>query len=104
MCRAISTATGLNYSSVNKLLTLTASHYGCDRLCVCCYHHLLEDILGYKRHTCRNGETVADVAEMYPDEKILIRINAHLTSSVKGTILDIWDCSQKPVDCFWLVK
>jgi hypothetical protein len=44
------------------------------------------------------------VAEMYPDEKILIRINAHLTSSVKGTILDIWDCSQKPVDCFWLVK
>ena len=104
VCRAISTATGLNYGAVDKLLSLTAFCYGCDRLCVCCYHNLLEDILGYERHTCRDGETVGEIAKAYPNDKLLIRIEAHLTSSVKGTVYDIWDCSDKEVDCYWIVK
>lgn len=104
VCRAISTATGLNYEAVDRLLSLTAECYLCDKLCVCCYHNLLEDILGYRRHTCHNGETVEDIARQHPHDKILIRINSHLTSSIKGTIYDIWDCSQKEVDCYWIVK
>lgn len=104
MCRAISTATGLNYNAVDKLLTLTATCYACDKLCVCCYHNLLEDILGYERYVCKYGETVEDIALQHPDEKVLIRIEAHLTSSIKGTIYDIWDCSNKLVDCYWIVK
>lgn len=104
VCRAISTATGLNYGAVNNLLDLTASCYMCEKLCVCCYHNLLEEILGYERHTCMNGETVEDIAYKHPKEKVIIRIDAHLTSSIKGTIYDIWDCSQKLVDCFWIVK
>ena len=104
VCRAISTATGLNYNAVNNLLALTASCYLCEKLCVCCYHNLLEDILGYERYMCYNGETVEEIANSYPNDKLLIRINAHLTSSVKGTIYDIWDCSDKEVDCYWIVK
>ena len=104
VCRAISTATGLNYEAVDKLLTLTSYGYECDKLCVCCYHNLLEDILGYERFTCKKGETVEDIARVHPNYKVLIRIDAHLTSSIKGTIYDIWDCSQKEVDCYWIVK
>lgn len=104
VCRAISTATGLNYEAVNKLLDLTAVCYDCEKLCVCCYHNLLEDILGYERHVCMNGETVEDIAYKHPQEKMLIRIDSHLTSSIKGTIYDIWDCSDKLVDCYWIVR
>jgi hypothetical protein len=103
VCRAISTATGLNYEAVNNLLSLTASCYMCEKLCVCCYYNLLENILCYKRYTCYNGETVEDIAKKHCREKVLIRIDAHLTSSIKGTIYDIWDCSQKEVDCYWII-
>jgi hypothetical protein len=104
VCRAISTATGLNYDAVDRLLELTARTYGCDKLCVCCYHNLLEDILGYKRRNCYSGEAVEDIVNRHPHDKLLIRIDAHLTSSIKGTIYDIWDCTQRPVDCYWIIK
>lgn len=104
VCRAISTATGLNYNAVNNLLNLTSREYNCSKLCICCYHNLLEDILGYIRVDCFAGETVEQVARKHPDDKLLIRIDSHLTSSIKGTILDIWDCSKKFVDCYWVVK
>jgi hypothetical protein len=104
VCRAISTATGLNYEAVNRLLGLTASWYQCDKLCVCCYHNLLERVLGYSRQTCINGETVEQIAKNHPQDKVIIRIEGHLTSSIKGTVVDIWDCTDKPVDCYWIVK
>lgn len=103
VCRAISTATGLNYEAVDRLLELTAGEYQCDKLCLCCYHNLLEDILGYARISCAGGETVGDIARAFPRDKVVIRIKEHLTTSIKGTILDIWDCSNKKVDCFWIV-
>lgn len=104
VCRAISTVTDIDYDIVNKLLELTARAYGCDKLCVCCYHNLLEDIFGYGRYTCMDGETVEDIAAKHPKEYLLIRIDSHLTCSIKGIIPDIWDCSGKLVDCFWVVK
>lgn len=103
VCRAISTATGLCYDAVNNLLKLTASEYDCDKLCVCCYHNLLEDILCYPRVECDFDQTVNEVASRYPKNKLIIRVNEHLTSSINGTILDIWDCSQELVDCFWII-
>lgn len=51
-----------------------------------------------------NGETVEDIAEKYPNDRVIIRIDSHLTCSIKGIIPDIWDCSDKLVDCFWIVK
>lgn len=103
VCRAISTATGLNYQAVDNLLQLVADAYGCDKLCICCYHNLLEKILCYERITCNNYETVEYVAKCYPRDTLLVRIDGHLTSIVKGNILDIWDCSKEYVDCYWFV-
>lgn len=103
VCRAISTATGLNYEAINNLLELTAYNFGCDKLCVCCYNNLLEKVLCYQKISCTNGETVEDIAREFPQDKMIIRIEGHLTSSIKGTILDIWDCGLKKVDCFWIV-
>lgn len=104
VCRAISTATGLCYEAVNNLLSITSERYECEELCVCCYHKLLEDVLCYPREECDFKKTVEEVAFNYPKNTLIIRVDAHLTSSINGTILDIWDCSEELVDCFWIVK
>jgi hypothetical protein len=85
------------------LLKLTANKYNCDKLCVCCYNNLLEDILKYERFDCDFETTVKDVAEQNTKNKLIIRVNEHLTCSIYGTVLDIWDCSDELVDCFWIV-
>ena len=103
VCRAISTAIGLCYDAVNNLLTLIAKEYGCDKLCVCCYSNLLEDVLCYERHSCRFRKTVAEVAAEHSKNKVIIRVDQHLTVAVYGNVLDIWDCSDEPVDCYWIV-
>lgn len=102
--RAISTATGLKYEAVTNLLELSAEQYKCEKLCVCCYHYLLENILCYKPHYCTMGETVGNVAERYKDSKVIIRIAGHLTCSVMGEVLDIWDCTRKEADIYWVVN
>ena len=103
VCRAISTATGLKYEAVVNLLELTADENDCDKLCVCCYDYLLSDTLCYRRFDCDFKCTVSEVATKYPRNKLIIRVNAHLTSSIFGTILDIWDCSDELVDCYWII-
>lgn len=103
VCRAIGTVTGLHYDTVNNLLDLTAKKYNCKKLCVCCYHNLLENILGYTRIKCDFKQTVKEVVAKNPNNKLIIRVDAHLTSAINGTILDIWDCSDELVDCFWIV-
>lgn len=104
VCRAVSTATNLKYDAVDNLLNLTAHMNDCETLCVCCYNFLLEDILEYRRVECDFKYTVNDIAEKYPDDRVIIRIKEHLTTSINGTILDIWDCSDYFVDCYWIVK
>jgi hypothetical protein len=104
VCRAISTVTGLHYEAVDNLLNITANEYKCEKLCVCCYDNLLEDILCYPRKDCDFQQTVAEVSANYPRSKLIIRVDAHLTASIYGTVLDIWDCSQELVDCFWIVE
>lgn len=104
VCRAISTAAGLNYRTVNKMLNLVAQVYSCDKLCVNCYQHLLSNIFDYTCHYCNFEYTVQDIAESRSDDTLIIRVKGHLTCSVKGKILDIWDCSEKLVDCYWVVE
>ena len=104
VCRAISTATGIDYYAVENLLEETAKKYKCEKLCVCCYHNLLEDKFGYKCQYCKDGEKVQDIAKAYLGDKVIIRIHEHLTCSINGIIPDIWDCSKENVDCFWVVK
>lgn len=104
VCRAISTATGLKYQAVENLLELTSDNYSCDMLSLGCYHNLLDNILCYKSYFCKNGETVNDIATAYKDKRLLIRIKGHLTCSLYGTVVDIWDCTDKKVDVFWVVE
>lgn len=104
VCRAISTATGLCYEAVDNLLGLTADAYVCEKLCVCCYHKLLENVLCYSRVDCGFRKTVEQIAEELPRNKVIIRVDAHLTTSIYGNILDIWDCSEELVDCYWVVS
>lgn len=49
-------------------------------------------------------DTVADISMKYKNYRVIIRIKAHLTSSIYGKIEDTWDCSDYFVDCFWLVQ
>lgn len=101
--RAITKATGLPYYEIRELLVKNAKINDCDELCVSCYDNLLEDYFGYERHDCNFRFTVQEVADMYAENVVLIRVNGHLTVAVKSTIYDIFDCTNKKVDCFWVV-
>ena len=104
VCRAISVASGIPYKAVNLLLKATADENDCDSLCVCCYHKLLENVLGYRVIFPKSRKTVADIAEEYKNNILIIRINGHLTSCIYGTCVDIWDCTKEKVDCFWIIS
>lgn len=101
--RAIKTGLGLEYETVAKLLELSAEHNHCDKLCVCCYHFLLEDVFGLPVRYCKYDKTVGDIARAYPNNKCIIRIDGHLSCSINGVINDLWDCSHKLVDCYWII-
>lgn len=101
--RAISLASGLGYDETQNKLYHISELLGCEKLCVCCYQHLLDDIYKYDRLPCKN-KTVGEVAEMYDDCILLVRIEGHLTCVVYGTIKDLWDCSNSYADIVWLVE
>ena len=103
VCRAISTATKIDYKRIEHKLQLIGDLFECDKLCVCCYHHLLEAVFGLKSKRA-NGKTVREVAKDYPNDTLIIRIEGHLTMSDCGTVYDIWDCTQEKADIFWVVK
>ena len=102
VCRAISTATGLQYNAVNHLLGITANISKCPKLSLSSYRNLLERILCYDCYDCE-GETVGDIAEQYPYCNVIIRIEGHLTCSIKGCVIDIWDCTENEADCYWII-
>lgn len=103
VCRAISAALDIKYVAVENLLALIAEKNQCDKLCVCCYHKLLEDIFGMEPVYCY-GELVGEIAKRHPGRKLLIRINGHLTCSMYGIVIDTWDCTDKVADCYWIVE
>ena len=101
--RAISTATRMSYRLIEHKLKLIGDLFECDKLCVCCYHHLLEGVFGLKPKLA-NGKLVGELAKEFCANTLIIRINGHLTMSDCGTVYDIWDCTQEPADVFWIVK
>lgn len=92
------------YRLISKLLELVAEAHKCPKLCVCCYHHLLEDVFGYEVRFSKGSKTVQDIATKHKNNVIIVRIQGHLTCCMYGTCIDIWDCSQEIVDCYWIVK
>ncbi len=104
VCRAISTALGLDYRVADNLIHLAADAQGCEPLCVCCYHRLLEGVYGLKPVYSDFRDTVEEIAGMYPDSKVIIRVEGHLTCALYGVVADTWDCSEELVDRYWVVK
>ena len=101
--RAISLASGYSYAEIQDKLYYISQLLECETLCVCCYKHLLDNVLGYDRLPCK-GYTVGEIAEMYDDCVLLVRIEGHLTCITYGTIRDLWDCSTSYADVVWLVE
>lgn len=100
--RAISLALDENYFDVVEDLIRNADYFNCDLLVKECYSNMLDsfDFPRYKG----NGRTVEEVAKDFYKDKVLIRIDGHLTCSIFGDIYDTWDCSDEIVDCFWVIR
>ena len=48
--------------------------------------------------------TEEELSERYRDKRLIIRINGHLTCSLYGTVVDIWDCTEKSADVYWIIE
>lgn len=93
----------LTYHEVQKKLKLIAELFNCEKLCVCCYRHLLDDVLKYHRVNC-DGLFVGEFADKYPVGVYLLRINGHITCLIDGIIYDLWDCRDEFVTDAWRVE
>lgn len=104
VCRAIQHALPhLEYATVQELLEMSAKHNDCSTLCLDCYRHLLEDVFKLPVRYPKNFERVSDVAKQFKNNKVLIRIQGHLTVSDCGIVYDLWDCTRRLVDCYWII-
>lgn len=101
--RAISTATGYSYYDTIIMLKQNGSICMCDELNVRCYEKLLDYDFNLP-HYIGQGFTANKIAEDFPNNVLLLRMDGHLSVSLYGVIYDIWDCSQEIVTDFWIVK
>lgn len=101
VCRAITLATEANYYDVMDLLKENGQKHDCQCLTCECYSKMLDDI-GYKKHEVKE-KTVGEIAEENKDKTLLIRIEGHLTCAKDGDIYDLWDCSGKKADFYWVI-
>ena len=101
--RAISLASGYSYPCIRKKLFHIAKLLNCDKLCVCCYRHLLDDIFKYKRINC-DGYTVGEFADKYPQGKYLVRMGGHISTIIDNCVYDIFDCRDLWLTDAWEVK
>lgn len=100
--RAISLALGIDYFDAVDSLLKNSDYFNCDLLVKECYSNML-DGLGFAKYDGM-GRTVKEVAEDFYNDKLLIRIDGHLTCSLYGDVYDIWNPSSEVVDVFWVIK
>lgn len=100
--RAISFATMIPYQEIRKKLFHVSKLYRCPRLTLCCYRHLLDDVLKLEQVSC-DGLTVGEFADVYPYGTYLIRMGGHISTIIDNTIYDIWDCRREWVTDAWRV-
>lgn len=100
--RAIALASGYDYFGIQEKLYLVSRLFECDRLSVCCYQNLLENVFGYEPVYCHNM-TVEEFADEHPFGIYLIRIPNHLTVIIDGKLRDTWNCSNYMCDLAWNV-
>lgn len=100
--RAIKTALGLSYYQVMELLHMNGDYFQCDDLNVQCYEKLLDYDFNLP-HFQGCGASAEEIATYYCDDIVILRMEGHLSTSVFGIILDIWDCRDVEVTDYWLV-
>lgn len=98
--RAISLATNERYSTIRRKLFHSARLLNCEKLNVCCYYFLIESVFKGVPVNC-TGLTVAEVADAYPNARLLVRIEGHLTCVIRNVCYDIWNCLDKDADLAW---
>lgn len=100
--RAITFATGLDYSIIRKKLRHTERLLDCERLCWSCYSFLLTNVFLYKQVNC-DDMTIGEFADLHPQGTYLIRIDQHLTVISDGDLYDTHDCRHKKCHIAWRV-
>ena len=88
--RALSLCLEVPYKEIRKQLFHTARLLNCEKLCVCCYKFLIEDVYKCKRINC-DGLYPNEFADLHPLGTYLLRMNGHICSCIDGDIYDIFD-------------
>jgi hypothetical protein len=101
--RAISLASGMPYAETRKKLRSVATLFDCERICMSCYKHLIENVLYCKPLDC-DGMTVEEFADMHPYGIYLVRMNQHISCIIDNDIYDIFDCREHLLTNAWQVK
>ncbi len=101
--RAIALALNEDYDTIKRKLELVGELFECEKLCVCCYKFLLDEVYGLERIEEYAGLTIEEFSKHCPKGTYLIRVDQHLTVLVDNTVFDIWDCRDEIVRIVWVV-
>lgn len=101
--RAISLACNMPYAETRKKLRCVATLFDCERICMSCYKHLIENVLYCKPLDC-DGMTVEMFADMHPSGIYLVRMEQHISTIIDNTIYDIFDCRDHLLTNAWEVR
>lgn len=103
VCRAIMLGLNIPYKEVSYKLNLIAELFDCDKLCVCCYQHLLDEVYNLSRVPNVKGMTVEEFVYYFNKGTYIIRLDGHLTCVIDGINYDLWDTSKQVIDIVWEV-
>lgn len=101
--RAIAFASDRDYEDIQEKLYHTSKLLDCDKLCVCCYYHLIDNVFQFQRLKLK-GVSVEYFAEKHPKGTYLIRVPGHITVVKDGDIYDTWDCGKKIATHIWKIE
>ena len=104
VCRAISASLEIDYYEIKEKLELIGDLFQCEKLCVCCYKFLLDNVFNLKRIEEYKGISIKEFMEMHPYGTYIIRVDGHLTHCVDGICYDLFDCTDEIVDIIWCVE
>lgn len=103
VARAISLALNIPYTKAIDLLYKNGNKNTCDLLNFSCYEKILNDDLKLFKY---NGEgyTISEIANKFPNNKILARCNGHLTCIINNNWYDLFDCGNMKCTDFWIIN
>lgn len=101
--RAIALVLSEDYNLIKRKLELVAELFECEKLCVCCYKFLLDEVYGLERIEEYAGVTIEEFSYYHPNGIYLIRTDNHLTTLIDNVVYDIWDCREEEVRIVWVV-